>query len=194
VRAAKEAARRFLQSPGCDPDVVPRFIRAAWELSLGELRPGDAAATCCLAVDIPGRGAFVWVLGDGIALWCAALETSRITPERRDFGNETAALGASGRAWTFSSRPPLAPGESLFLATDGVADDLSPTRVDPFARWCVSELRGLPAQRRSSWLLRLLQGWPVPHHLDDKTIAILHRPEPKESTRGPARRSVDRYE
>lgn len=175
VRAAKEAARRFLAAPAASPDAVPRFVRAAWELSLGELLPSDAATTCLLAVDAPGRGVFFWGLGDGLAAWHSKGAVEVLTASRDGFGNETRALGSGRAGWIVEVRPPLEPGESLVLATDGIADDLEPSRVESFVGWCVSALGARAGSGRGAWLLRALQSWPVPNHLDDKSLAILHR-------------------
>ena len=62
----------------------------------------------------------------------------------------------------------------MVLATDGVADDLAPERLDEFTDWLANDIGRLsPPTARWRRLCRELRAWPVPHHLDDKTVAVL---------------------
>ena len=90
------------------------------------------------------------------------------------FGNDTLAMGAPHRIddWWIASDPPDA-GRVVVLATDGVADDLEPARMEPFVDWLSGEIEQLAAAARWHRLCRELRQWPVPNHVDDKTIAVL---------------------
>ena len=90
------------------------------------------------------------------------------------FGNDTLAMGAPHRIddWWIASNPPAA-GRVVVLATDGVADDLEPARMDAFVDWLSGEIEQLAAAARWRRLCRELRQWPVPNHVDDKTIAVL---------------------
>jgi len=66
-----------------------------------------------------------------------------------------------------------ATGRAVVLVSDGVSDDLEPARLGGFVEWLVAEVGGLPRPSRRRLLRRELDNWPVPHHLDDKTVAVL---------------------
>ena len=90
------------------------------------------------------------------------------------FGNETLALGAPHRIddWWIAIDPP-GRGRTVVLATDGIADDLDPERLDTFVDWLVAEIDGLAPAARWRRICAELRDWPVPRHVDDKTIAVL---------------------
>jgi hypothetical protein len=61
----------------------------------------------------------------------------------------------------------------VVLATDGVSDDLDTSRIGDFIRMLVTEFAPLAPPQRWRELCRELTEWPTPHHLDDKTLAVL---------------------
>jgi len=68
----------------------------------------------------------------------------------------------------------LAPGDrTVILCTDGVADDLLSDKHRDFAEWVEDELVPLPASTRWRSLATELRTWPTPHHIDDKTLAVI---------------------
>ena len=91
-----------------------------------------------------------------------------------EFG-QTHALGTAHRLsdWSFDLGAPLQAGDALLLATDGVSDDLVPERVGDLIAWLTGELAQTAHPGRS--LARELRAWPVPKHLDDKTLVVLWR-------------------
>ena len=63
------------------------------------------------------------------------------------------------------------------LATDGVADDLLPERIDGFVQWLMDDFAGMAPSQRWRALQRELKDWPTPHHTDDKTLVVLTQRE-----------------
>lgn len=179
VAACRRAWRDWVASPvGSGEDLV-RLIEVLWRLGLGRTSMDDAATTCLVcALRADGSGVALQ-LGDGlVGLSEAPGEFRAIAPEREGFASTTIALGTPHRLrdWTIAPLSPLQPGGALLLATDGVADDLLPDRRAAFVQWLVDEVGASRAPSRR--LARALGAWPVPRHLDDKTLVVLWEPSP----------------
>ena len=174
--AARDAWRTWSRSPVGTVEDLVRLLEVCWRLRLGELPPEDCATTCLLyAEDGHGRAALAQ-LGDGLATRRAADGVVSVHPSKTgDFGL-THALGCPHTLddWSLALVPPLAAGESLLLATDGVSQDLEPARLGDLVSWVIDELASEPhAWRR---LASELRRWPVPHHQDDKTLLVMWKP------------------
>jgi len=153
-----------------------RLLETRWRLAIAPLSPADCATTCLLAGWTSDSGLTTAALGDGIILLREAGQTTRILSTRPDGYalNETLALGCDHRLsdWSISQLEPVAPW-AVVLATDGVADDLDPARLEQFMDWLVNEIAPLPPHQRRIRLREALRKWPTPGHSDDKSIAVL---------------------
>jgi serine/threonine protein phosphatase PrpC len=96
-------------------------------------------------------------------------------PRASGFANETEALGQASSWICHSFR--RADGDVVVLASDGVADDLLPERIDDFVTWLMDEFAPLPPSQRWRTLQRELMEWPTPRHTDDKTLVVLAQRE-----------------
>lgn len=175
VRAARAAWRHWAPSTAGTVDDLVRLVEVLWRLGLDGVAPSDAATTCLVcALRADGSGV-VAQLGDGFVgvLRGDALDTLEV--DRAGFASQTHCLGGvhALRDWQRRSIDPLSPGDVLMLATDGVADDLVPERRAAFVRWAHDEARR--ARRPARRLAAMLKSWPVPRHLDDKTLLIAWR-------------------
>jgi serine/threonine protein phosphatase PrpC len=177
VAASRDAFRLWSASPSGSGEDLVRLIEVLWRLRLQGTPIGDAATTCLVcALRADGTGVAVQ-LGDGVLGICATPSAFRaVAPEREGFASTTVALGTPHglQDWSIASMEPLSPGAAVLLATDGVADDLVPGRRAPFVAWLVHELGSAAAPQRA--LRRALTRWPVPRHLDDKTLVVLWEP------------------
>lgn len=175
--AATELWWRTVDPPA---HALPELIESLWRLWLRPVSPDDARSTCLVA-GVSNRGSLVVAaLGDGLALVASDQDrVDMVTPERSGFGNETEALGSASTtsSWHVIVRPQISREAVVMLATDGVADDLLPDRRASFAREVVASFGCLPAVERGVALWRALHEWPTPGHSDDKTVAVLWRPE-----------------
>ena len=179
-RALRRAARLW---PGgtspddqADPTLLVRLVEILWRLELVPRAPAECASTCLFALREPDGRLLLAGLGDGLAIVRKAggdLTTfGGRSPDA--FGDETLALGTPHRIgdWWIVTEPP-GRGRTVVLATDGVADDLAPERLDAFTHWLADDIGCLPPAARWRRLCRELRAWPVPRHLDDKTVAVL---------------------
>jgi serine/threonine protein phosphatase PrpC len=174
--AIRDAWRLWRRSPVGSVEDLIRLIEAAWRLRLGRIPPDEAATTCLLyAEDGHGRAAQAQ-LGDGLIARQSRHGAVAVHPTRSLGFNLTHALGTPHTLadWSFALVEPLAIGEALMLATDGVSDDLNPARLGDFVTWTKDELGSL--QRPGRVLAHELRNWPVPHHQDDKTLLIMWKP------------------
>jgi serine/threonine protein phosphatase PrpC len=185
ARAACAAVRRAVGLwPGCastaDPSHLVRLIEIIWRLLLTPRNPEDCATTCMFALRERGGHLILAGIGDGMAILRKQDDAIATYGGRgdADFGNETAALGAPHRIddWWIATESPSS-GRAVVLASDGVSDDLDTARLGDFVEWLVNDVGQFPATARWRVLRRELSNWPVPHHLDDKTVAVLAEAE-----------------
>lgn len=181
-KAVQQAVRHW---PGCasgaQPDHLIHLVEVLWRFALGRESPSRYATTCCFALCEPTGHIVLAGLGDGMA---AALNDEQHVlvygaRGENDFGNETLALGTSHRVadWWFDT---LAPGHvrHVMLASDGVADDLAQEKLGDFIATLTSSYGGLEPAARWRALMRELRDWPVPHHVDDKTLVVMTMEDP----------------
>jgi serine/threonine protein phosphatase PrpC len=176
IRAAGTAWRLWSSAESPAPADFARLCEVMWRLGLGSTAPEDACTTL-LFVGVRDSGGLSAQLGDGLIAMNSASAYRCLTPERASFGSLTVGMGVPhGLAdWTLQPIPRVEPGTAFLLATDGISDDLEPDRVAPMMAWLVKEFAA--AKRPGARLRQALQVWPVPHHLDDKTIALAWNPE-----------------
>ncbi len=179
--AVKEAVSRWSRVDGAPLAYLPHLIEMLWRLRTHPVKPDSAATTCLFALVTSGGAWIVGGIGDGLALARSGAEVRVVVGDRgSDFANETAALGVSNgtRAWTLVELPPSDLDRVAVLATDGVSDDLRPDRLGDFCDWLTEAFRELTPSERTRALAAELRAWPTPGHLDDKTLAVVHRPGP----------------
>lgn len=154
------------------PDTLGPLIESAWTVLLGDTHPRSARTTCLFGAVLADGGILTGQLGDGLVTVVSDEGSSQGDSDRVGFGNETHALG-TGAEWQIQRRP-FSEASILLLATDGVADDLAPGAIPEFAQHLVQTYGPLPPRKRWRRLATDLSNWPVPHHLDDKTVATLY--------------------
>jgi len=175
--AVKEAVTRWAKVDGAPPSLLTHLIEVLWRLRLHPMDPTSAATTCLFALATTKGTWIIGGVGDGIALVRSASDLRVVVGDRIvNFSNETNGLGASKgpKAWTLIELPPTDNERIAVVATDGVADDLLPERLDGLCDWLISTFEHKKPAERWRGLTDELQNWPTPRHLDDKTIAVLH--------------------
>lgn len=175
--AVGEALRVRRRHPASTEEQLIRLIHLLWAMRIQPHTPRDCATTCLFALAEPNGTLLLGQLGDGLVL-IAGLDgkMTALAPEKDGFANQTTGLGVATRVdeWTFR-RLPETGVRCMILATDGVADDLIPTRLDAFERHLAAEVLAHPRPERGRRLARILEHWPTPLHSDDKTIALVWR-------------------
>jgi len=166
---------------------LSHLVEVLWRLRLHPTPPDSAATTCLLALATTKGKCIAGGVGDGLALVRTGSVLRVIIGDRgEDFANETKGLGASTGplAWTLAELPPTDAERVAVLATDGVADDLLPERLDGFCDWLIGSFEPLAPRKRRHRLAAELRAWPTPGHLDDKTLAVVRSLAPvhEEST------------
>ena len=177
-RAVIRAARAWRRTPEASLDVMLSLVHVLWRAEFAPRVASECACTCLFALVEPDGSGWAGQLGDGAVLVEDAdgMIAPLTTRDPDGFSNLTAALGdtpARLSAWT--ARALGAGTRSVTLCTDGVADDLRPEALADFNAWL--RLAHLPLAPNQRWraLSAALRDWPTPHHLDDKTIAMIVR-------------------
>jgi len=183
--AVRDASRAWARADGADPVDLVRLASVLWRLRVAPAAPRDCATTCLFALLTRDGRLVLGGLGDGVVALRSSADGSVETVLGRasgGFGNETLALGASkpGVGWVVREVPVGTQPFAVLLATDGVADDLEADRLLLFIGWLEEEFRDATPRARWRWLARELRSWPTPRHLDDKTVALMWRPEREE--------------
>ena len=170
------AFREWCRRPDVEPIWFLRLLEARWRLAVAPVSPADCSTTCLFSGWTSDTGLLVAALGDGAVILRELGSPARTLSTRptQHAIDETQALGADHRLndWTLLQLRPTPPWV-VILATDGVADDLDPTRLDTIADWLVNEVAPLSPPKRRAALRNVLTSWPVPGHTDDKTLAVL---------------------
>ena len=182
ARAACHVAPRAVRAWAAAPKAPDRtrlaLVHSLWRLAVSPYDEAECATTCLLAYAEPEGSLFLAQLGDGlVAARLPSGELRRIPPVDYGFGNVTSGLGIPGalRDWQTTRIAVAPPGTHVVLATDGVADDLDPERVDAFVQYVYDTYAPMRARARSPRCAGELRRWPVPYHQDDKTVALLWR-------------------
>lgn len=177
--AVKEAVFRWSKANDAPLSYLSHLVEVLWRLRLHPTPPDSAATTCLLALATINGKCIAGGVGDGLALVRTGAALRIVVGKRdEDFANETNGLGASKgpRAWTLAEFPPTDAERVAVLATDGVADDLLPDRLDGFCDWLIDSFEPLAPRVRHNRLAAELRAWPTPGHLDDKTLVVVHSP------------------
>lgn len=166
-------ARRAGEAPSWHTIAV---LRAAWH-QLVERWGAEHCATTCLACFVDPHGAvFAAQAGDGIvAVRHADGSLNILAKKDKPFQNSTETLSSQGaKEWPVLSDAML-PGDAVFMATDGIADDLEPSKISDFIAHLLADYLPLPPPVRAARIRNVLKQWPTRHHRDDKTFVILAR-------------------
>lgn len=179
-RAVRDALRHWEAAgdAGAEPLGLLRLIHQLWAIRMHPHALAAGATTCLFAALLPGGRVVHAQLGDGLVAHARPDGRLDVLGSRQDrFGQLAAALGKVRAldAWQTGELAALSPGSVLILASDGVADDLVPGQEGVFAQRLVSTIAPLPPNEGRRRLTTMLEQWPTPHHLDDKTVALLWR-------------------
>lgn len=175
-RAVLDAVREWHKEGARTLDDLLGRIEPLWLALIAPSAARDCASTCLFALSHRHGKLHVAAIGDGLALLRTRSGLEWVVgPRAGGFVNETDALGHAAQ-WT-SRTFPRAGGDVVVLATDGVADDLLPERMESFVQWLMDDFASMPPTQRWRALQRELKDWPTPHHTDDKTLAVLAQPE-----------------
>jgi len=162
---------RHLAHEGAALPLLEAALLATYRVRVDDDR--RAATTCLFAIAGPSR-VVVGQVGDGVlAVIHADGEVTRLPAGRGDFGDETEALPRTApRVVAF------APGdvEAVLLASEGVSDDLTPGDEGELARGFTAICREHGRARAAEALRAWLTDWPTPGSRDDRSVALLVRP------------------
>lgn len=173
-KAVLKAVRQWHHDePGGDIGLV-ELVSRVWHEDIAPCTAHDCAATCLIALMRPAGELIAAGVGDGMIIVKLPGEPVQwlVGPRAAGFGDETDSLGMDP-SWRIR-RLDCSGGATVVLATDGIADDLLPERIDGFVDWLVEDYAGMAPRSRWRALGRELRAWPTPQHLDDKTLVVIH--------------------
>ena len=174
-RAVADAVRSWDKSPDATPELLLRLIHALWNIRVHTLGRNECATTCLFAVVMNDGRILLAQLGDGLVILKTEAGLTTLEPSEERFGNTTTGLGIANdlRDWRFHLAPRVLGQTTIFLATDGVTDDILPEKRQSFLDFLVTNYGSLPPHTRTRAIARTLHEWPTARHSDDKTVAVL---------------------
>lgn len=174
--AVFEAAKSYQNTPDANIIDILRLIHASWLVKIAPYSPLDCSATCLLAIQTEetitlGR------LGDGMIVALGQGEENHLIlkdNKQNSFSNFTHSLHKEFKEeyWEVVTVCSHA-YHGIVLCTDGISDDLLKDMEIEFSKDFIHAFAGISAIKRRTHIKKMLTGWPVPHHSDDKTIACL---------------------
>ena len=156
---------------------------------LEKIKPYDASecsATCLFSFRREDE-IFLGLLGDGLV--AAVLDNGDICSlsEDKSTGFSNLVSVTMSEKVLVSDWKTLVLPESecvaVLLCTDGVSDDLN--EPDGFIREYLTHCRYNPRERNINETGEMLLNWPVPKHVDDKTIACMYKIEVEDGQYAP---------
>jgi serine/threonine protein phosphatase PrpC len=175
-QAVIDAAKVYKENKNADFSCIARLIHACWLLRISPFLPDDCSATCLFAIQIENE-IKLGRLGDGMIIVYGKNDSFSMTEDKEDtFSNITQCLNYEFQPEQWELKSVHSDDiEAVLLCTDGISDDLiSDYRID-FAREIYKIYSGMNYTKRRKDVLKWLNNWPVPGHLDDKTIACLYK-------------------
>ncbi|MDD9271485.1 PP2C family serine/threonine-protein phosphatase [Paenibacillus sp. GCM10023248] len=159
-------------------------IVTQWRAWCG-LQPNELKdySSTCLVAGSDGRMVCVGQLGDGLAVALMEDRDYRIVGKpRTTFSNITESLSDTNAVdkWSWSIFDAGDIPLLVFLATDGISDDLDPEMISEFLNQLYDDLCRDGAEVLNARLQEWLRDWPTEGHSDDKSLAILFRIARKE--------------
>lgn len=154
--------------------LVIKNIYQYWINSLGIINPNQAVTTCLFAwVSNSGR-IRTFQLGDGLIVSSVDKIKNNLLSEQKTFGNITTGLGISNKFsdWEIN-RYTFNPGDYIALMTDGISDDIVAGMELEFVQFVIDNTLNKSTRLANTWLKKELHNWTTPHHLDDKTLALV---------------------
>lgn len=151
-------------------------LRAAWHQLVARWGSEHCGTTCLACFIDPDGAMFAAQAGDGIvALRRSDGSLDVLHSKEKAFQNSTETVSSLGaKDWPVLSAS-MQPGDAVFMATDGIADDLDPSKIGDFIAHLLAEYLPLPPPVRAARIRTALKQWPTRHHRDDKTLALLAR-------------------
>ncbi len=175
---AGEETARLVRRSGVAPTVhTIEVLRAIWHHLVAPTGIEHCGTTCLFAlIDREGL-LFVAQVGDGIvAIRRADRHVTILQANEKPFQNTTGTIASvAAEDWTAMCAIQLMPGDTLLMATDGIADDLEMSRLGDFIGHLSAEYLPMPAIKRAAAMRRALVHWPTKHHRDDKTLVVIAR-------------------
>ena len=179
VVAAERSWKLWSARDGSDPADFARLCVVLWRLALPkDVSPADAATTLLFCGGFAERNGLCAQIGDGVLGCRNSSGFEHFSPTKHGFSNQTLGLGGTPQLsdWMLRVIPPVAKGTCYMLASDGVSDDLLPEKTTGMIDWLLRDF-GASSQLQGNQSLRnILRAWPVPHHLDDKSLALAWNP------------------
>ncbi len=175
VRAVQRAFVQWRTLNEKKNTVLLQLIHFNWNLLINDCNyeKKDCSTTCLFVyINKETQSALIGQLGDGL-IFFQSKDESYISPKSMDF-NYTQALGSSknSKDWQIKTMDVEFKNMKLFLATDGISDDIVEGKEEDFLDYLITSLKDTTMNKRFFLLRKILKNWPTKFHSDDKTICI----------------------
>ncbi len=175
-RAVVCAAEKWVRNNG-EVDTLLADIHTKWLAGIMPFSPEKSAATCLFVIrPNEKRIMLLGMIGDGMVAVLKKDGSFIALSEDKDdcFSNQTCSLANNTQISQWRTQL-LDQDECIaaVLCTDGVADDLPPSKRKGFVKQLYKHGRAHSAIGKKRGLRKMLENWPVPMHVDDMTLVCL---------------------
>lgn len=175
VKAVKKAIFEWRKLKNQKLNTLLKLTHIFWKLYISdlELETKDCLTTCLFSyVDFVKRFVIIGQLGDGLILFKSG-DNSYIS-QSSEIYNYTQALGSTNnlKNWVIEKLDYNANDLTLFLATDGISEDIISGKEFDFSDYLIKEMCLMKKVQRNYFLRSKLKNWPTKYHSDDKTMCI----------------------
>jgi serine/threonine protein phosphatase PrpC len=168
------AVERWVASRVGSPNDLFRLIKKLWLKNIGTHPPEDCSTTCLLGVYLNTGTLLLCQLGDGLVAYSLDGQYHALEKPMQDFSNFTHSIGQSNALenWRYETLETKGRHLQLFLATDGLSEDLLEDKIPQFLAYLADTVlpRGGKKRNPNRRMRRLLQRWDATYGMDDKTM------------------------
>ena len=175
VIAVQKAVNQWRNLKKQENKVLIRLIHFFWNMLIedSEFKKEECLTTCLFAyIDKKEHKIIFGQLGDGLIHFNSQNQT--VSLKLFEDYNYTKSLGSSKSFsdWNMKIVSYNPKSFSVFLASDGVSEDIEENKESNFVEVLINDLAKLKKKKRNKYLKQLLENWPTKYHNDDKTICI----------------------
>jgi serine/threonine protein phosphatase PrpC len=174
-KAVCEAVKIWIKSEDTPTSLLIRLIHSIWEVRVHPYDRAECGTTCLFSVYLQNGKLVMGQLGDGEICLIQNNRLYVLNEKEDDFGNLTKSINQVTKAseWKVDVVDVSQTDFTLFLATDGVTEDLIKQKQYEFILFLRDKIVSREKQReRNQELREILNNWITKHSLDDKTMIV----------------------
>jgi hypothetical protein len=178
TKAVVEAVKDWIQKENAPTHHLLRLIHVLWGLYIDPYETDDCSTTCLFGIYLNNGTVILAQIGDGVVMLHLQNELHVLKEKDDEYFNETMPLhhAKTINDWTIKQFFVGEDDFTLFLGTDGVAEDIVEDLRADYMHYLLDEIGTYRKQkRRNLCIKRKLRTWANQNNSDDKSLIIFSR-------------------